>query len=232
MSNPCDVQNVCTVDTCHTTVGCIHTPVTCNGENEACDFVDGLCKNRDALRPCIAVIDESDSFTDSTMNTRWASFRSRYPSRPFCLLQPIETGGINYLYFPTVPDFLTDPRVTYAAVNRDNGNVDYEMDWLDLCGYTDLAVTGIDFVSFFIDESGSMDRTTVAASLFKFMNNLSVANLTYCLVYDDTEDWITPFDTVLGSVGRVEKALFLTNEFVIKGKEIWLWEGKGGGSPI
>ena len=31
---------------------------------------------------------------------------------------------------------------------------------------------------------------------------------------------------------RVEKALFLTNEFVIKGKEIWLWEGKGGGSPI
>ena len=62
-------------------------------------------------------------------------------------------------------------------------------------------MTGIDFVSFFIDESGSMDRTTVAASLFKFMNDLSVANLTYCLMYDDTEDWITPFDTVLGSVG-------------------------------
>ena len=201
LSTPCDDQNVCTVDTCQKNdmMGCIHTPVTC-GDNEACDTIDGLCKDIDSLRPCIAVIDESDSFLDSDMDARWLSFRTHFPTRPFCLLQPVNPDS-DYLYFPTNPDFLTDPRVTFAVVNRDNGYTEYEMDWLELCGYTNIGSTGIDFVSFFIDESGSMDRTTVAASLLKFINDLDVSNLTYCLVFDETEDWITPFDTVLGSVG-------------------------------
>ena len=178
---------------------CVHTPVTCS-DNEACDTIDGLCKNIDSLRPCIAVIDESDSFTDDYMNANWLSFRTQFPTRPFCLLQPVDPDS-DYLYFPTNPDFLMDPRVTFAVVHRDDGDVTYEMDWLQLCGYTDIASTGVDFISFFIDESGSMDRTTVAASLLKFTNELMVANLTYCLVFDTTEDWITPFNTVLGSVG-------------------------------
>jgi hypothetical protein len=173
----------------------------CGSSNEVCDTIDGLCKDADAVRPCVAVIDESDSYTDDHINRKWLSFRTRFPTRPFCLLQPIDPDNGAYLYFPTQPDFLTDPRVTYAVVNRDEGDVSYTMDWLSLCGYQDIARTGIDFISFFIDESGSMDRTTVAASLLKFTNDLIVANLTYCLVYDTNEDWITPFDTELGSVG-------------------------------
>ena len=195
----CDDQNVCTVDSCDENQECVHKPVTC-GSNEACDTIDGMCKDIDSLRPCIAVIDESDSFTDAEMDAKWSSFRRRFPTRPFCLLQPLEPS-CSYLYFPTQPDFLTDPRTTFAVVNRDEGYPADAMDWLHLCGYTDLSRSGIDFVSFFLDESGSMDRTTVASSLQKFTNDLSAANLTYCLVFDDTEDWITPFDTVLGSVG-------------------------------
>ena len=195
----CNDDNFCTIDTCDDTMGCSHTPVTC-GDSEACDMIDGLCKGSDSLRPCIAVIDESDNFPDSTINSKWASFRSHFPTRPFCLLQPVEPNS-DYLFFPTNPDFLMDPRVTFAVVNRDNGNDQYEMDWLSLCGYTNLVSTGLEFISFFIDESGSMDRTTVAASYFKFINDLDVVNLTYCSVFDETEDWITPFDTVLGNVG-------------------------------
>ena len=133
----CNDNNVCTIDSCSstsssnddddtTTMECTHTPVTC-GDNEACDTIDGLCKNSDSLRPCIAVIDESDSFTDDVMDAKWASFRNQFPTRPFCLLQPISSSS-DYLYFPTQPDFLTDPRVTYAVVNRDNGYIEYEMD--------------------------------------------------------------------------------------------------------
>ena len=45
-----------------------------------------------AQRLCIAVIDESDSQTTSSMATKWAQFRSTYPQRTFYLLQPTTEG--------------------------------------------------------------------------------------------------------------------------------------------
>lgn len=45
-----------------------------------------------AQRLCIAVIDESDSQTQSGMSTKWAQFRSTYPNRTFYLLMPRGEG--------------------------------------------------------------------------------------------------------------------------------------------
>jgi hypothetical protein len=45
-----------------------------------------------AQRLCIAVIDESDSQTQSGMSTKWTQFRSTYPNRTFYLLMPKGEG--------------------------------------------------------------------------------------------------------------------------------------------
>ena len=45
-----------------------------------------------AQRLCIAVIDENDSNTKSTMYTKWEEFRTTYPNRTFYLLQPTTVG--------------------------------------------------------------------------------------------------------------------------------------------
>ena len=45
-----------------------------------------------AQRLCVAVIDESDSQTQSDMSTKWAQFRSTYPNRTFYLLMPKSEG--------------------------------------------------------------------------------------------------------------------------------------------
>ena len=52
----------------------------------------GGAKPGSAQRLCIAVIDESDSQTQSDMSTRWRQFRSTYPGRTFYLLQPEDPG--------------------------------------------------------------------------------------------------------------------------------------------
>jgi hypothetical protein len=180
-------------------MGCISRPISC-GVNEACDRITGSCEAKDSLRPCIAVIDETD-IADSEIDAKWRSFRTNFPKRPFCLLQPFNPDCTSGLYQPTNPNFLSDPRAIFSIVNRDEGDVTLASNWLKVCNYTDLAVSGIDFIGLFIDESGSMSRTTVQASLDKFFMDLNATRLTYCLVYDGSEDWITPFNTLLGSVG-------------------------------
>ena len=45
-----------------------------------------------AQRLCIAVIDESDSQTQSGMYDKWAQFRGTYPNRTFYLLTPRNEG--------------------------------------------------------------------------------------------------------------------------------------------
>ena len=195
----CDDNNLCTTDTCDVVTGCIHTPIGC-GVNEACDRLTGTCQAIEKIRPCIAVIDESDNFLDSDINAKWMSFRTNFPSRPFCLLQPLDPN-YSRIFKPTTPDFLSDPRVVFATVNRDNGNPALASDWLASCNYTDVALSGIDFVGLFVDESGSMTRATVQASLNKFFADLTAASLTYCSVFNPSEDWIIPFNTLLGSVG-------------------------------
>ena len=52
----------------------------------------GGAKPGSAQRLCIAVIDESDSQTQSDMSAKWAQFRSTYPNRTFYLLMPRGEG--------------------------------------------------------------------------------------------------------------------------------------------
>lgn len=103
----CDDNNLCTTDTCDGITGCIHTPLAC-GVNKACDRLTGTCEVIENIRPCIAVIDESDSYPDGEIDAKWMSFRTNFPSRPFCLLQPLEPS-YSRIYKPTTPDFFERP---------------------------------------------------------------------------------------------------------------------------
>ena len=132
------------------------------------------------------------------MNAIWAPFRAGYPDRPFCLLRPLNSGFLN---LPTEPDFLSDPRIIYANVSRDEGDPSLASDWFSVCGISKFNSTGVDFVGLFIDESGSMTLDTVRASYEKFLGDLNAANLTHCTVFNGVEDWITPFNTTLGEIG-------------------------------
>lgn len=193
-ANQCDDGNFCTIDSCNEGV-CDTDPVEC-AVNEACDPGDGLCKSIDRVRPCIAVIDESDNFSDAQINALWTLFRVNYPFRPFCLLIP--NVDDSSFFFPTDPSFLNDTRAVTAYVNRDEGNTALASNWLDECGFTNLATNGVDYVGLFVDESGSMDRYTVRASLTKLFRDLEAIDVTYCTVANDEEDWITPFNIQLG----------------------------------
>jgi hypothetical protein len=194
----CVDKNLCTVDTCDRVTGCIHTPVAC-GVNRACDRFTGACEDIERIRPCVAVIEESDSYTDSEIDAKWLSFRTNFPIRPFCLLQPAKTTD-NRLYIPKTPDFLSDPRNVFANVNRDKGNPTWASDWFGICNYTDVAMSGIDFIGLHVDDG--IGGRTIEASLNEFILDLEAAGLSYCSVFDDTEDWISPFNTLLGSVGE------------------------------
>ena len=63
-----------------------------------------------ADRTCIAIIDESDSQSVTTMETRWTTFRTNWPNRTFYLLNPRHTGygGDAIVTHRTPPTFLEE----------------------------------------------------------------------------------------------------------------------------
>lgn len=147
--------------------------------------------DQNRLLTCIAVIDES-SVGDSIIDVLWDELRVTYPDRRFCLLQPILPGNIRpTMYRP--PDFHSDPKTLYQAVNRDDGNATLASDYYSICGIEQQRRKGLTNVALFVDISGSMDETTVATSLDLFDRMLQNANLRNVSgVYNDIEDWITP----------------------------------------
>jgi len=166
---------------------------------EGCDPFDGICKPKDAAVPCIAIIDESDNFSDANIEAKWATFRTTYPDRPFCLLQPLDSA-LSRLYLP--PSFLSDSRTTFAQVSRDDLGPASEIqpspsDWFGICGFGVYEGSDIDFIGKFLDTSGSMNETTVQASNSMFDQKVSAASLTIEEVFNEDEDWITPFLTTL-----------------------------------
>ena len=205
--NSCNDYNACTIDTCTPPGVCTNVPKEC-GRDLSCDVMDGLCKTVDALLPCMAVIDES-SLPPARIDQLWKSFRTVFPDRRFCLLIPNATSARFYL--PTDPDFLTDPRAVVKNVRRDGGNAALASDYLHECGYTNLASTGVKVIGVFVDESGSMTRRTVEASLRKLVRGLRANRISYCTVFNGIEDWITPFNTTLvddGSCNDSNNATF------------------------
>lgn len=142
----------------------------------------------------------SDTFSDADITATWNSFRSTYPSRPFCLLQPQHPNtNYNRLYQP--PGFVAElgTKTTFAIVNRDDVSRYPASDWYTICNLAAIAgpFTSIKFVGVFIDDSGSMTTSTVAQSKYLFETRVAAAGLSIQTVVNIQEDWITPFLTTL-----------------------------------
>ena len=164
------------------------------------------------LITCVSIIDESDTpwNPESFFQNKWETFRELYPDRPFCLLQP-NTGssGGNMYGNPgdaiSVPDdFYEDDNTIFRAVKRDEGDSDVVSDWFEICDLAGLREEGVSRVAFFIDESGSMDRSVVQASFDLFAEKMENAGIeTVGAIYNSDEDWIEPFLTNFGFDGPV-----------------------------
>lgn len=190
-ANPffCDDVDLCTADSFDESNGtCVFTPINCP-EGQSCDSRDGTCKNVSGVAPCIAVIDENDSFSDAQMNALWEEFREKYPDRPFCLLRP---GTAEKLYLPIA--FQSDPLTVFRQVNRDGESASVSpSNWFDICGLQRLFSTGIGFVGLFVDNSGSMTTSTVQGSFDQFVATLEANDLEFTTLFNNQENWIEPF---------------------------------------
>jgi hypothetical protein len=143
------------------------------------------------LVPCISVIDEADDYNNSVAD--WNEFRSTYPNRPFCLLVP---SDLEY-YEIKIPDAaLNDPNFRVHNVTRDKATTAPD-DWFELYGLKDLGAANVQSLGLFIDVSGSLGKWHIQNSYNKFLEDAASANLTICEVFNEDEDWISPFLTTL-----------------------------------
>eukprot|EP00980_Cylindrotheca_fusiformis_P004438 scaffold948_cov106-Cylindrotheca_fusiformis.AAC.10 len=172
---------------------CQYTAIPCSNSAFACDPIDGVCKSQDDLIPSIAVIDESN-IANSYFDRTWAEFRSKYPSRPFTILQPPPIAGAS-LYLP--PDFVDDPLTRYFAVNRDVQDNLPPSDWYELSGLVQFS--NVKYVGLFVDNSGSLEEWQVQGSIDLFLNRTAEKGLEVRIVTDPNENWILPFSTTLAS---------------------------------
>lgn len=80
-------------------------------------------------------------------------------------------------------------------VNRDEGISNQASDWYTICGLDNLPNGSK--VALFIDNSGSMTEATVAASKALLLSKLAERNMDVIVVTNPSEDWVTPFNTIL-----------------------------------
>jgi len=195
---PCDDGNPCTIDFCLNSI-CRTEPMAC-GIGQSCDPFSATCQDDENLVPCVAVIDEWDS---RNYASEWASFRERFPTRPFCLLIP--NGGIQTLPTGFDLDTVNNPdgmdRTIVSTVNRDNGNSNLAQDWFATCQLDQFPPESVRFVGLFVDNSGSMRVSTVQASLSLFESRVSAAGMVINRVVNAQERWIDPFVTTLVPAG-------------------------------
>jgi hypothetical protein len=203
----CAASNACFATSCTDTGTCIYTSLVTCPPGQSCDaLAGGTCRSQNDLRPCVAVIDESSQST-SYVDAKWTEFRTTYPNRPFCLLQPVNSdflGDLNFngLYLP--PNFLNDTKATHFNITREDGYLVIPnpplADWYNLCDIAMYAATGVDFVGLFVDVSGSMNEDTVRSMLTNFTTALNRTGLAFKQLYDGYEDWILPFLTDLSTL--------------------------------
>jgi hypothetical protein len=166
------------------------------------------CKSDEMLVPVISVIDEDDDYYYAESD--WANFRAHYPDRPFCLIVPYDKYGWGNVTIP--PDAQSDPKFQVHFVGRedlydddwyswgyddDDNKTTATENWFELCGLDKLGATTVRSIGISVDQSGSMDKSTVESSYNKFIQDAAAAKLTICEVAGGHEDWITPFDTSL-----------------------------------
>ena len=191
----CDDGDKCTLDQaiCGTSGWtCQHTPVSCP-KGLACDSADGQCKGYDELVPCVAVIDEDESFGYPNQTDMWSEFRAAYPSRPFCLLVP---GPEGYVQIPDA--FKSDPNaLVLYDIPRDYGQTTLRSDWVDLCDLGGYTPTTVPWVAVFVDDSGSLMKYEVNASYNLLVSELQNQGIGVKDVVNADENWILPFLTTL-----------------------------------
>lgn len=126
----------------------------------------------------VSVIDET-SRSQQQITSDWLAFKQKYPNRRFYLLYP-ERNNESQSKFSIlkVPNefrddvFATGPII----VNRDEGKASNASDWFELMNFDKFGAGTI--VSLSIDNSGSMRRSTVAASIALFTQKCSDNNIT------------------------------------------------------
>ena len=170
-----------------------------------------------ANRWVVAVIDEDDEQSFILNERTWTTFRTDYPDRCFHLLEPAHTAGSGAYTVKTTPngvnsaihiptDFINElsaGTTFHARVSRNNnGFISGTSDWWDLIG-ADVLPSGAK-IGLCIDNSGSMDVTTVQASLDLFEQKAAAAgvtitpgasanNTTYYCSGMNFEEWISGF---------------------------------------
>jgi hypothetical protein len=133
----------------------------------------------------------------------WATFRSLYPDRPFCLVD-IEDGCCGGIDRGTA---FSNDVVALSIIDdipgvRDNDCVALGTtpcnftDWWDECwgGVTTLpGYPNFPFIGLFVDNSGSLVRDEVKSALDAFFAKAAAAGITIVEFVDGNERWIEPF---------------------------------------
>jgi len=94
------------------------------------------------------------------------------------------------------PGFDTDPLVTYVQmIPRDNDPMGAS-DWFDLCKLASLRASGVTAVALFVDNSGSLTKLQVQASINIFADMLEKNGLELRdSIVNQNENYIAPFKT-------------------------------------
>lgn len=187
----CANENKCLEGAIDSNGVCQYTSIPCGNSAFVCNPIDGICKSQDDLVPCVAVIDES-SLPNSFLDQMWAEFRSKFPNRPFTILQPPSVLGT--LYLP--PAFLQDPLTRYHTVNRDAQFGLPVSDWYELSGIQQWS--NVKYVALFVDDSGSLEEWQVRGSLELFQNRTAEMGLEVRKVVNPNENPFLSFiDTLV-----------------------------------
>lgn len=143
-----------------------------------------------ANKPVIAVIDET-SASSTFISQAWTSFRTQFPKRKFYLLWP--STGTNAVTALQIPSSFYNVGQGYGTitfgpnsnsytgqfrVNRDLGNPSNASDWFDICDLDTLSGSDRN-VTLWVDGSGSMTPSTVAASINLLVTNMSAAGIPF-----------------------------------------------------
>lgn len=152
-------------------------------------------EQQDIQVTCVAVIDENgDSAAGRNVETKWAQFRTAYPSRPFCLLRPPTATTLGTLTL-TLPQGFPTASDVFSAVTRDGEDTDpaTRSDWFNLCNLSSSRARGLTNVVLFGDNSGSLRTSNVQNAHDEFQaavvaNGMQVVDAQY----NDDEDYIEP----------------------------------------
>ena len=154
-------------------------------------FVEFSSSTADSI--CIAVADESlrsNISGDGIAFQRWEEFRKCWPNRTFHLFQP--KGSRRKKSDMFIPEnFEDDDKAFYHEVNRDGGKSSNATDWFEIANVQCLDNSTTLLLS--IDTSGSMRRSTVAASIDLFFKKCAAAGIFNVELKMIREDWISPF---------------------------------------